>query len=70
MEKIKSDELIVFIKNYQPKAVLLNPAWFDQFPSLMWIREEIWGKNSQELGDALEKLSKQPKNLLPKLLRS
>lgn len=68
VENLEINEMVLLIKNYQPKAVLVNPEWFNQFPSLFQIRESIWGRHSQDISSALETLSKQPKELLPKLL--
>lgn len=70
IENLEINEMVLLVKNYQPKAVLVNPNWFNQFPSLFQIRESIWGRHSQDIAEALEKLSKQPNELLPKLLQS
>jgi PHD/YefM family antitoxin component YafN of YafNO toxin-antitoxin module len=69
VENLAINEMVLLVKNYQPKAVLVNPEWFNQFPSLFQIRESIWGSHSQDIAEALEKLSNEPKELLPKLLR-
>lgn len=69
IENLEINEMVLLVKNYQPKAVLVNPEWFNQFPSLFQIRESIWGGHSQDISSVLETLSKQPKELLPKLLQ-
>lgn len=69
VENLEINEMVLLIKNYQPKAVLVNPNWFNQFPSLFQIRESIWGNHSQDIAEALEKISDEPKELLPKLLQ-
>lgn len=70
IESLEINDMVLLIKNYQPKAVLINPNWFNQFPSLFQIREKIWGRHSQDIAEALKKLSNQPNELLPKLLQS
>ena len=70
LDKLDPHQIIVLVKNYQPKALLVSPEWLDEFSDLMLIREQVWGKYSKQVGDALDKLSIQTKSSLPKLLRS
>ena len=69
LKNLDEDQMIVLIKNYQPEAVLVSPKWFNKFPSLALIREKIWGRYSEDIGQALDVISKTPQSLRPKLLQ-